>query len=85
MDPDDKVYLQFTDKDGDPIYILNDITAIYTSTERTTVASMHEPVLRTARQQPETRAIVSASSGGWHVRETYEEILNKIKVATECA
>jgi hypothetical protein len=77
-----KTYIQLTDTEGDPIYILNDVTAIYSKVERTTVASMHGPLAETKGET--CRAVVSASSGGWHVKETYEEILAKIELATEC-
>jgi len=30
---------------------------------------------------PEVRTVVSQSSGGWHVQETYEEILKAIEEA----
>lgn len=77
-------FLNLTDPDGDPVYIKNDVIAIYTSTERVTVGSMHEPALRTSKRGQGLRTVVSQSSGGWTVRETYDEILDKIRLATEC-
>lgn len=77
-------FLKLTDKDGDPLYIKNDVIAIYTSTERTTISSMHDPSLRVTKQEPEIRTVVSQSSGGWPVTDTYEEILKRIAEADEC-
>jgi hypothetical protein len=76
--------IKLTDKDGDPIYIKNDVVAIYTGSEKVSISSFHqaEPV-RTAKSG-ECRGVVSASSGGWFVRESYEEILAKIAEASEC-
>ena len=74
-------FLKFTDADGDPIYIRNDVMAIYSSTERAAISSMFSPKPLLTASGPEVRTVVSQSSGGWHVRETYEEILKAIEEA----
>jgi hypothetical protein len=75
--------LQFTDEEGDLIYVKNDIIGIFSKAERTTMADMLGTV-RTVKEGPSLRGIISQSTGQWAVRETYEEILAKIAEAT-CA
>lgn len=74
--------LKFTDEDGDPIYCPNDIIGIFTKADKATLHSYFEEPLRTAKAN-ECRGIISQSTGQWSVRETYEEILAKIDIATE--
>jgi len=74
--------LKFTDEDGDPIYMPNDIIGIFTKADKTQVNSFFEQPLRTAKAN-EFRGILSQSTGQWSVRESYEEILAKIDIATE--
>lgn len=73
--------LKFTDEDGDPIYMPNDIIGIFTKADKVTVNSYFEQPLRTVKANV-LRGIISQSTGQWTVKETYEEILTKIDVAT---
>lgn len=77
-------FLKFTDEEGDPIYVKNDVIGIYTKTERVTVTSYMEGALRSAKTGPEVRGIISQSTGQWAVRETYNEILDEIDRVTAC-
>jgi len=76
-------FLKFTDKDGDLLYVKNDLLAIFTKAERTTVGSMLEPVVRTVKTD-ESREIVSATTGQWSVSNSYEEILAEVDRVSAC-
>lgn len=76
-------YLKFHDADGDPIYVKNDILAIFTHAETDTIGSMLEPVM-VVRKEPTVRVILSKSTGRWEVMESYEEILTAISEAPPC-
>lgn len=76
-------YLKFHDKDGDPIYVLNDILAIFTHAESETIGSMLGGI-RTVRVEPALRVILSKSTGRWEVTESYEDILTAIDGAMPC-
>jgi hypothetical protein len=76
-------YLKFHDKDGDPLYVKNDILAIFTHAETDTIGSMLGPVM-TVRKEPVVRVILSQSTGRWEVIDSYEDILDQIE-AVPCA
>ena len=76
-------YLKFHDKDGDPIYVLNDILAIFTHAETETIGSMLGAI-KTVRVEPAMRVILSKTTGRWEVTESYEDILEAIRSAEPC-
>jgi hypothetical protein len=72
-------FLKFHDADGDPIYVKNDILAVFTHAESETIGSMLQAELRTVRRGPVLRVILSQSTGRWEVTDSYEDILDQIE------
>ena len=76
-------FLKLRDQDGDDLYVLNDLMAIWTKADKTSIGSMLEPQVRVAKSN-ECRGVVSRTTGEWAVANSYEEILAEIDRATEC-
>lgn len=77
-------FLLLHDADGDPIYIKNDVLAVFTHAETETIGSMLQSDLVTVRKGPVLRVVLSKSTGRWEVLDSYEEILDQIE-AVPCA
>ena len=77
-------YLKFHDADGDPIYVKNDILAVYTQVEKDTISSCLGPVGQVAKTSEPLRVVISQDHGQWEVTESYEEILDQISEAEPC-
>jgi hypothetical protein len=76
-----KVYLHFTDIDGNPVIVPNDIVAIYTAADKTEYRSFHGHVVKTPSID-EVRVIRTQSGGQFEIVESTEEILKRIQEAT---
>lgn len=72
-------FLRFHDADGDPVYIKNDVLAVFTHAETETIGSMLQADLMKVRKGPVLRVILSKSTGRWEVIDSYEEILDQIE------
>jgi len=78
-----RVYLLFTDHEGDPLALTNEISAVYVTAEKEQVKSFlgQEPVRELVK---ESYRVVHHSTGSYRVRETFDEVMDKIRAATEC-
>jgi hypothetical protein len=76
-----KTYLHFTDEDGNPVIVPNDIVAIFTRADKTEYRSFHGHVAAVASAD-EVRVIRTQSGGQFEVVESTEEILARIQQAT---
>lgn len=74
-------FLQFRDEDGDPIYVNNDIVAIYSEVDKTEIRSFMG-VERHATTGDVMRVVISRSSGRWQVSDSFEDILDQIDAVT---
>lgn len=76
--------LKFTDKDGEPVYVANDIVAIYTSGDKSESRAFGYAGPVAVAEGPSHRVVVSQATGHWTVTESFEEILALISEANSC-
>lgn len=76
-----KVYLHFTDKDGDAIILPNDIVAIWTTADKSEIRSFYGQTVVASETAP-MRIVRSMRGGEFEVAEATEEILARIQAAT---
>lgn len=76
-----KVYLRFTDHEGDPLALTNEIAAIYLTSDKETIRSFPGREVRAVEASEEFR-VVHHTTGCYRVQESFEDILYKIEMAT---
>ena len=73
------VWIRFTDHEGDPLALTNQISAVYVTSEKDQLMAYPGQVLREAKAE-EHRVVVHAT-GIYRVRETFDEVMAKLAEA----
>ena len=77
-----KPFLMFTDEEGDPLALTNEIAAVFVATDSETLRSF--PGREVKREVgPQLRGILHVT-GQYKVQDTFEEIMDKIAMANAC-
>ena len=77
-----KPFLRFTDEEGDPLALTNEIAAVFVATDTETLKSFPgREVKRTVG--PQLRGILHVT-GQYKVQDSFEEIMEQIKMADAC-
>lgn len=73
-------FMRFTDHEGDPLALTNQISAVYVTREKDEVHSFmgREAVLTAVKDQ---YTVVNHATGNYRVRDTFDEVMAKIEMA----
>lgn len=74
-----RVYLRFTDEDGDPLALTNEIAAVYVFSDKDSIRTFPGREVRVV-VSGECR-VVCHTTGQYKVQESFDEIMDKIELA----
>jgi hypothetical protein len=74
-------FLRFTDHEGDPLAITNEVSAVYLTRQKDTISSFPGHVVATAVKDEFT--VIHHRTGNYRVRDSFEDVMAKIEMHRE--